>query len=169
MKTLKSKKWFLCFFIFLFGCSYIGEERNKNISCVYGEMLQKMSSQERFSLFFNSEEGSFLPMGEWLLDFDYQDGTKKLYLTLLNTSEVSRVSVLNDTIRIEEEGSSSFSSKEDVKYAIDNIQAKKYTLCYKGLSLELDLTELDKKARYSLMNDGSYVIVSDENAEIDEV
>ncbi|MCQ2218888.1 MAG: hypothetical protein MJZ33_10505 [Paludibacteraceae bacterium] len=175
MKTLKSKNWFLCFFIFLFGCSSIGEERNRNMSCVYGELLQKINSQERISQFFNSEEGSFLPMGKWLLDFDYKENKKKLYLTLLNVSESNQsewvVSVSDNTITIEE-GGASFSNSivtKDLKYALENVQPKKYTLKYKGLSLELDLTDIDKKSKYSLLDDGSYVIVSNERANMDEV
>ncbi len=174
MKTLNAKSWFLCFFIFLFGCSSIGEERNKNMSHVYGELLQKINSQERISQFFNSEEGAFLPMAEWLLDFDYKEGKKKLYLTLLNVSESAQtdymVSINNDTIQIKE-GASSFSNSivtKDLKYALDNIQPKKYTLQYKGLSLELDLTDIDQKSKYSMLADGSYVIVSNERAKIDE-
>lgn len=139
---------------------------------VYGELLQKINSQERISQFFNSEEGSFLPMGEWLLDFDYRASKHKLYLTLLNVSESPVISVSNDTISIEEKGSSSFSNSivtKDMKYALENIQAKKYVLTYKGLSLCLDLTDIDRKSKYSLLDDGSYVIVSNENAKMDEV
>lgn len=167
MKTLKSKTWFLCFFILLFGCSSIGGERNRNM----GELLQKMNSQERISQFFNSEEGSFLPMGKWLLDFDYKESKKKLYLTLLNVSESSVISVSNDTISIVEKGSSFSNSinTKDMRYALEDIQPKVYMLNYQGLTLELDLTDIDKKSKYSLLNDGSYVIVSDEKAKIDEV
>jgi hypothetical protein len=56
----------------------------------------------------------------------------------------------------------------DFKYEIENVKAQKYQLIYNGLSLELDLTDIDEKSRYSLLNDGSYVIVSDEDGTVDD-
>jgi len=179
MEALKTFKGFLWFFIFLLGaCGSIGDERNKNLDQLRGEFVAQNVSQERISEFFDSEDGSFFPMAEWLLDFDYRKQSGKLYLTLLGVQEKNAghqkysVTVSNDSIFIQEESLvKKFNNSivnVDFKYEIENVKAQKYQLIYNGLSLELDLTDIDEKSRYSLLNDGSYVIVSDEDGTVDD-
>jgi len=175
MEALKITKGFLWFFIFLFGaCGSIGDERNKNLEHLKGVFVAQNVSQERISEFFDSEEGSFFPMEDWLLDFDYKKSSRKLYLTLLGVSEEGHgkkkysVSVSNDSIFIKEDETRSLKFNNsivnvDFKYEINHVKPQVYILVYKNLHLELNLSDVDEKSKYSLLQDGSYVIVSDES------
>lgn len=149
----------------------ICEKRDKNVGQIEGHFLKQEVAKDRISDFFNSESGSFFPMENWVLDFEYKAKRKKLYLTLLGVGTDGRskysIVVSNDSILISpiDKRDGCFTQSivnEDLKYVVKGISPKTYKLIYNGLNLDLDLSHVNEKENYSILSDGSFVVMSDE-------
>lgn len=131
-------------------------------------------STEKTTDFFCSDNKNFFPIDNWMLNFNYNKETKKLEITHLNVkiSENAKCDVIieNGTIFIKEKDKA-FSKKgiHDIAFEIADIEPTKYKLNVDNKTYDLDLSNINKKWNYSLMENGSLMIAMfDQEADANE-